>query len=389
MRSAVSVPRVLAVVTAVVASMLGTAGLVPTQAAAPAADDTPVLLTPKGEHETGEEEQGFDKLRDAYYWSRLLSGDQPLTLTEAATLRSRARKQAKTMASATSGGAARGGTWTNVGNEPTVQVGRTSNSFQAVSGRIGAIAVHSDGSVVLGGARGGVWTYDQATRTWTPRTNDTDTQAVGALAMAPSNENVVYLGSGEGALSGDSYYGDGVYRSADGGSTWTKVSAHQFVGQTTSAIVVDRADPNHLWIATLRGRGGARRTTHPTEAPYGVYESTNGGTSWTLLKGTTDEIHGATDLVADPQNSRVLWASFWGDGIYRSTDGDHTWASALGNLPAGNYTEGGTRFALGISRPAGAASATVYAGFDYFDTGDHYHPATVYKTVDDGAHWAN
>src|SRR6478735_1251808 len=184
MRSAVSVPRVLAVVTAVVASMLGTAGLVPTQAAAPAADDTPVLLTPKGEHESGEEEQNFDKLRDAYYWSRLLSGDQPITLTQAATLRSKGSKQATTLAKATTGGAARGGTWTNVGNEPTVQVGRTSNTFQAVSGRIGALAVRSDGSVLLGAAQGGVWTYDQTTRTWTPRTNDTDTQSVGALAIA-------------------------------------------------------------------------------------------------------------------------------------------------------------------------------------------------------------
>ncbi len=389
MRSAVSVPKVLAVVTAVVATALGSAAVVPTQAAVPVTDDTPVLLTPKGEHDTGEDEQNFDKLRDAYYWSRLLSGDQQLTLTEAATLRDKGSKQAKTLAKATTGGAARGGTWTNVGNEPTVQVGRTSNTFQAVTGRIGALAIHSDGSLVLGAAQGGVWTYDQATRTWTPRTNDTDTQSVGALAIAPGHENVVYMGSGEGALSGDSYYGDGVYRSADGGTTWTKVSGSQFVGQATSAIVVDPADADHLWIATLRGRGGARRTTHPTDAPFGVYESTNGGTSWTLLKGTTDETHGATDLVADPQNSHVLWASFWGDGIYRSTDGGHTWASALGNLPAGNYAEGGTRFALGISRPAGAASATVYTGFDYFDTGDHYHAATVYKTVDDGAHWAN
>lgn len=388
MRSQVSVSKVVTVVAAVVASSLAPLTALPTHAAS-VADDTPVLLTPKGEHETGEDEAGFDKLRDAYYWSRLLSGDQPLTMTQAATLRDTASKQADTIAKATTPGAARGGTWTNVGNDPTVQVGRTSNTFQAVTGRIGALAVRSDGSILLGAAQGGVWTYDQGTKVWTSRTNDTDTQSVGALAIAPSNENVAYMGSGEGALSGDSYYGDGVYRSADGGKTWSQVSGSTFVGQATSAIVVDPQNANHVWISTLRGRGGARRTTHPTDAQFGVYESTDGGAHWTLRKGTTNELHGATDLVADPQDSQILWASFWGDGIYRSTDGGATWSSALGDLPAGNFTEGGTRFALGISHPAGADHATVYTGFDYFDLSDTYHPATVYKTVDDGVHWAN
>jgi uncharacterized repeat protein (TIGR01451 family) len=119
-----------------------------------------------------------------------------------------------------------------------------------------------------------------------------------------------------------------------------------------------------------------------------VWESTDGGAHWALRKGTTDELHGATDLVADPQHFNVLWASFWGDGIYRSTDGGLTWASALGNLPAGNYLEGGTRFSLGISHPAGADHATVYTGFDYFDLSDKYHGSQVYKTTDDGATWA-
>ena len=90
----------------------------------------------------------------------------------------------------------------------------------------------------------------------------------------------------------------------------------------------------------------------------------------------------------DPQNPNVLWASFWGDGIYRSTNGGHTWASALGNLPAGNFLEGGTRFSLGLAHPAGSATTTVYTGFDYFDLSDHYHQPQVYKTTDDGVTWA-
>jgi uncharacterized repeat protein (TIGR01451 family) len=361
----------------------------PSAAPVPPADDTPVLLTPKGEHENGGDEQSFDKLRDAYYWSRLLAGDEGgINLDQAATLRSHAATQTSGIAAATTRGTPRGGTWNSIGPDPIVQVGRTSNTFEAVAGRIGALAVRKDGTIILGAAQGGIWTYSETTKTWTSRTPDANTQSVGALAIAPSNDNVVYMGSGEGALSGDSYYGDGVYRSADGGLTWTHVSGDRFDGQASTDIVVDPANANHLYLSTVRGRGGIRRTTHPSQSSFGVWESKDGGAQWVLRKGTTNEIHGATDMVADPQNFKVLWASFWGDGIYRSTDGGRTWANALGTLPAGNFAEGGTRFSLGLSHPAGAAHATVYTGFDYFDTTDAYHKASIYKTTDDGAAWS-
>ena len=77
------------------------------------------------------------------------------------------------------------------------------------------------------------------------------------------------MGSGEGALSGDSYYGDGFYRSTDGGVTWKHVST-LFTGQAVSAIAVDPTNANHVYAATLRGRGGNHRTTSPTSAQYGV-----------------------------------------------------------------------------------------------------------------------
>jgi uncharacterized repeat protein (TIGR01451 family) len=350
-------------------------------------DDTPTLLAMKGEHETGAEEAGFDKLRDAYYWSRLLAGDTPLTLDQAAGLREAASKSASGIQSERSPGANRGGTWVSQGPAPIVQVGRTSNTFAAVSGRIGALAIRNDGSIILGAAQGGVWTYDAVAGTWTSRTQDTDTQSVGALALAPSDDRVVYLGTGEGALSGDSYFGDGIWRSSDGGLTWTHVSA-TFTGQATSAIAVDPTNPQHVYAATLRGRGGNHRTTAPAAAAFGVYESTDGGATWALRKGTTDQLHGATDLVMDPKDPKTLWASFWGDGIYKSTDGGLTWASALGDLPAGNFSEGGTRFALGVSHPAGSDHATLYAGYDYFDLADKYHGGQVFKTVDGGTTWA-
>ena len=351
-------------------------------------DDTPTRLAMKGGHETGAEGQNLDKLRDAYYWSRLLAGDTPISLEQASSLRESASRNASGMLAATTPGAARGGAWTSQGPAPIVQVMRTSNTFGAMSGRVGALAMRRDGTILLGAAQGGVWTYDATAQTWTSRTADADTQSVGALALAPSDDRIAYLGTGEGALSGDSYYGDGVWRSGDGGLTWTHVST-RFVGQATSAIEVDPTNPQHLFIATLRGRGGNHRTSAPAATPYGVYESTNGGSTWALLKGTTDELHGATDLVMDPQDPKTLWASFWGDGIYKTVDGGKTWASALGNLPAGNFLEGGTRFALGVSRPSAAVPPTLYAGYDYFDTANVYHAAVIYKSRDGGTTWTN
>ncbi len=380
--------RVL-VALAVVSAGAGFATTLPAAAGASpgGGDDTPVLLTPKGEHENGDDEQSFDKLRDAYYWSRLLAGDNQLTLSQAAALRTKAAKNAAKVPVAAPAGTTRGGDWATQGPNPIVQVGRTSNTFEAVSGRIGALAIRDDGTIILGAAQGGVWTYDSAAGTWTPRTNATDTQSVGALAIAPSDDSVVYMGSGEGALSGDSYYGDGVYRSDDGGVTWKHVST-LFTGQAVSALAVDPTDPQHVYAATVRGRGGAHRTTSPTDTPYGVYESTDGGSTWVLRKGTTDQLHGATDLVMDPQDPSHLWASFWGDGIYASTDGGRTWATAMTGLPAGNYLEGGTRFSLGISNPTAGGTPTLYTGFDWFDLSDTYHNAKIFKSTDGGATWS-
>lgn len=365
------------------------AATVPAAQAAPRASkpggDAPVLLTPKGGNDNGADDAGFDKLRDSYYWSRLLAGDGQISLAHAAALRSTAVTAANGLPVATKSSNG-GGTWTNQGPSPIVQVARTSSTFQAVSGRVGALAIRKDGTVILGAAQGGIWTYDATTGTWTSRSKDLSTQAVGALAIAPSNDDVVYMGSGEAALSGDSYFGDGIYRSADGGVTWKHVST-TFTGQSVSDIAIDPTNANHLYASTIRGRGGNHRVSAPTEEPYGVWESTDAGRTWTLRKGTRDQLHGATDLVMDPQHPNVLFASFWGDGIYRSADGGLTWRSALGDLPKGNFLEGGTRFALGISHPSHASTPTLYTGFDYFDVNGVHQPAQVFKSTDEGVHW--
>ena len=144
--------------------------IAPPIAQAAGGDDTPTLLNVKGEHESGDDESSFDKLRDAYYWSRLLAGDDALTEQQAAALRTKASAQAGAIASESVTGTARGGTWQAQGPNPIVQNGRTTNNFQAVSGRIGALAIRNDGTIILGAAQGGIWTYNAAAGTWTSRT---------------------------------------------------------------------------------------------------------------------------------------------------------------------------------------------------------------------------
>lgn len=378
-----------------VSSLVATAGigLLPSvgTAAGPYAQppDKPVILQPKGEvaeESAGEDGEGRQKLLDAYYTTNLLAGDEELSLTDAARMRLKASKDARKIGR-TSMLDTKGGEWQNVGPDPITQVMRTSNSFGSMSGRVGALAVRDDGTIILGGAQGGVWTRGPSDTSWTSRTDSSDTQAVGALAIAPSDDSVVYMGSGEGALSGDSYYGDGVYRSTDGGATWSHVSS-LFTGQAVSSMIVDPEDADHVYAATLRGRGGVRRVTSPTDAKYGVYESTDGGSHWTLRKGTTNEFRGATDLVADPQHPEHLWASFWGDAIYRSTDGGSHWTKAMDGLPNGNFADSASRFALGIAHPAGDDEPTLYTGFDYIADNGVQVPATIWKSVG-GTHWTD
>jgi photosystem II stability/assembly factor-like uncharacterized protein len=356
-----------------------------TAGAAPSADDTPTVPRFAKSIEPDEELRSDLFARDAYFESRRVAGDNPLSIEQAGRLRAQAAKQAKSgPPSVTPFGA-----WTPVGPNPIVQIGRTSGGAEAVAGRIGALAIQpGSGRLILGAAQGGIWTYDPATGTWTPRTDDQPSLAIGALAVAPSNPNVVYAGTGEGALSGDSYYGNGVMRSADGGTTWTNVSGTTFAGVATTGIAVDPTNANHLYIAIGRGRSGIRRVTPPTSTVYGIYESTDGGATWTLRKGTTDQFRGATDVNIDPQTPNVLYASFWGDAMYKSTDAGAHWSPIMTGLPAdADFTAVPTRFSIGLSHPAGQ-SAVLYAGFDYTDTHGTHHPSRVWKSTNEGASWS-
>ncbi len=349
----------------------------------------------------GEEEiEGDPLVRDDWFYTTRAAHDPNVdfTLADAAALRADAANQlAGQLGNPPTQPAsplAFGGAWTSAGPNPMVLVDRGDGRFDAMAGRIGALAIRSTPpyTMYLGGAQGGVWTLASPyTGTWTAKTDNLPSLAIGALALAPSNENIVYVGTGEGALSGDSYFGNGVLKSIDGGNTFTHVSANgYFTKVSISKIVVNNTDPNTLYVGTLRGRGGSRRTSPPDASAFGVWKSIDGGVNWTMvLTASTNvlDFAGVTDLAMDPQNSQTIYASLLGRGISKTVDGGANWTTAMNGLPAGaDYTAAPSRFSLGISRPSVAVSATLYTGFEYY-VGATRHASSVWKSTDDALNW--
>lgn len=356
-------------------------------------------LAPNKDGGDGEIE-GDPLVRDDWFYTTRATHDPNVdfTLADAAALRAEAANQLAGQLghppTQPASPLAFGGAWTSAGPNPMVLVDRGDGRFDAMAGRIGALAIRSTPpyTMYLGGAQGGVWTMASPyTGTWTPKTDNLPSLAIGALALAPSNENIVYVGTGEGALSGDSYFGNGVLKSIDGGGSFFKVSASgYFTKVSISKIVVNNTDPNTLYVGTLRGRGGVRRTSPPDASAFGVWKSIDGGVNWTMvLTASTNALDfaGVTDLAMDPQNSQTIYASLLGRGISKTVDGGANWTTAMNGLPAGaDYTVAPTRFSLGISRPSAVVSATLYTGFEYY-VGATRHASSVWKSTDDGLNW--
>ena len=187
---------------------------------------------------------------------------------------------------------------------------------------------------------GGVWKTTDYGRTWWPIFDDQPTGSVGCIAVAPSDPNVIYVGSGEGLQRPDLSVGDGIYKSTDAGQTWAHLGLRD--GQQIPQIAVDPRDANHLLVAVAGHPYG------PNEE-RGIFRSTDGGATFgkVLYK---DENTGGADVLIDPAHPDVAYAALWearqgpwenaawngtGGGIFKSTDGGKSWQQLKGGLPDG------------------------------------------------------
>jgi photosystem II stability/assembly factor-like uncharacterized protein len=230
------------------------------------------------------------------------------------------------------------------------------------AGRSYAVAGHADqpDTFYFGSVGGGVWKTENSGRTWTPIADEgIPIGSIGAIAVAPSNPNIVYVGTGEPDIRSQHSYGNGMYKSTDAGKTWTHIGLEGT--RQIGRVAVDPANPNRVYVAAL----GHVYDANPDR---GVYRSTDGGATWKKILFKTNDPNnvGAIDIAINPKNARVLYASLWatrrppwsvyapsnmpGGGLYKSTDGGDTWKQLSGGLPTDEFV-GKIGIAIAPSNP--------------------------------------
>lgn len=252
-------------------------------------------------------------------------------------------------------------------------------------GRVRALAgVPSQPSVFyMAQVNGGVWKTDDYGRTWNPIFDDQPTGSVGSIAIAPSNPNIIYVGSGEGLQRPDLSVGDGIYKSTDAGKTWTHLGLRD--GQQIPQIAVDPRNPDIILVAV------AGHPYAPNEE-RGIFRSTDGGKSFDKVLYKDENIGGA-DVIFDPKNPDVAYAGLWearqgpwengawngtGGGVFKSNDNGRTWRQLSGGLPDGIIQ---ANLAIAPSSPyrvfASIALATGLMIFRSDDGGDSWQRITT------------
>ncbi len=234
----------------------------------------------------------------------------------------------------------------------------------------------------IGVNNGGVWKTDDYGRTWSPIFDSQPTGSIGTLAVAPSNPDVIYAGSGEGLQRPDLSVGDGVYKSTDGGKTWRNTGLRD--GQQIAAMIVDPRNPDRVFVAVLG---------HPygPNAERGVFRTTDGGATWRKVLYKNEQT-GASDLAFDPRNPQIVYAVLWqaqqgpwengvftgpASGIFKSTDGGDTWNPLTNGLPA--FAQGLGRIGIAV---APSDPTRLYAVVESRERGG------LYISSDAGASWS-
>ncbi len=231
----------------------------------------------------------------------------------------------------------------------------------------------------FGSVGGGVWKTTNAGRTWTPVFDSQPVGSIGAIGVAPSSPNVVYVGTGEADMRSQISYGNGVYKSTDAGRTWTHLGLDDT--RQIGRVTVDPRNPDVVFVAAL----GHAYGPNPER---GVFRSRDGGATWQKVLYQNDSV-GAVDLAIDPKDPKIVYASLWntrrppwsiyapsygpGSGLYKSVDGGTTWKALAGGLPA----EAVGRIGVAVAR---SSTRRVYAIVDAKRGG-------LYRSDDAGATW--
>ncbi|HEX6941006.1 MAG TPA: hypothetical protein VF158_16425 [Longimicrobiales bacterium] len=234
------------------------------------------------------------------------------------------------------------------------------------------------GTVYVATASGGIWKSVNNGTTWTPIFDDQAVSTFGDLAIAPSNPDIIWAGTGEQNNRQSTSYGNGVYRSTDGGRSWTHLGLEQT--RHIGRVVVHPDDPDVAYVAALGNlwKPGADR---------GVYKTTDGGRSWRKVL-FVDTLTGVVDLVMDPSDPNTLYAAAYqrlrrtwgfngggpGSGIYKTTDGGATWRELTAGLPEGDKG----RIGLAISRTNPDVLMALV---------EHAEEGGTYRSEDGGESW--
>jgi photosystem II stability/assembly factor-like uncharacterized protein len=250
-----------------------------------------------------------------------------------------------------------------------------------MSGRIADIAIHpqDESTWYVAVGSGGVWKTENAGITFTPIFDGEAVYSTGCITIDPNNSSTIWLGTGENVGGRHVGYGDGIYRSTDGGKNWKNMGLPK--SEHISKIIVHPSNSDVVMVAVqgpLWNSGGER----------GFYKTTDGGESWTRTLGN-DEWTGVTDIAIDPRNPLVVYAATWdrhrtiaaymgggpGTGLHRSTDGGDTWEELKGGLPEGNMGKIG--LAISPQNPD-----VLYAAIEL-----NQREGAVYKSTDRGSTW--
>lgn len=254
-----------------------------------------------------------------------------------------------------------------------------------------AVGIPGNDLVYLAGAAtGGIWKTTDGGLIWRPVFDDKPVHAMGALAVAPSDDQVVFAGTGESSIRSNVSIGNGVWKSTDGGETWN----HAGLDNTgrISRIVIHPTNPDIIYVCAV---GHA----YAPQKDRGVYKSTDGGKSWKQVL-FVDENTGSSDLVMDPNNPRILFAGMWqlslstwnrtsggpGSGLHMSTDGGETWTKLKGNgLP--EQPVGKIALSMTPANP-NRVYALIETGDGVEKMGDKIESGELWRSDDKGKSWS-